>query len=467
MSAEKVEKTGIGNMIADMEEEKRFSRKLFGDTTFSSTLLQDRNAQLDFAQEARLYKARMVRSPEERKLIGIFSQQILLSPHVETITAMPAYIGEDDLQKSLLAYAAQEGELDSHHIVLFLNSGNQIEGKHFEELLRKRQTQVQEVMAKVRGLAITTITHQFPEKVVLGRVRGLMADAIITAAQTANLKDPILVSNDADQLTLAHSYLATIREAYRTNKKLDAAAGPIYRGGYGPEGKNYMGTPELPELYLGALFIESSDAVVEHGEGGTKSDFYTSGPNFSVRLAALCAMGSYDYSLGFKEEVEIGRRAKAMRIQDGDQVFYHSEHFRNLENAYVVTSPRRALPPVLNNKTLIEQWERFDDVVGSDCNLTELSQRYLSKTELLQMRDIIEATEGKEAALDKMHGRIKEIFLRSANYDGISTPERLAAVAKRFGLSITEVCWDAAMIQDILIDWGTSAITDKLYSLGV
>lgn len=450
------------DIVGNLQEEKSFALKLRRESLISPTLIKDRKAPLDFRMEATLYLDRMKRTDTEREIIEHFSNEIEFSRDTRTITTIPAYIKEGNLKQTLATYG--QGHFPNHHIVVFLNAGKEMTETGYKTELEKRKSEIAEVQKAFPQLKISVINHLFESKPTLGSVRGLMADAIVTSAMRVNLTDPVLISNDADQLAIGAEYVESILKYYHANPLLDATGCAIFWGGYGPDGKSYIGPIKIPELFFGDLYLQASDQVVRNGEGGTIPNFYTSGPNSTFRLAALCAMGGYDYALDFKEEVEIGRRAKAMRMAEDDSVFFHPEHFKFIDETYVVTSPRRAIRGILAGKSLVEQWDDFPQMFHATEIPTDLLiGAYPIRDDLLQPGDIIMSMRGDPESTRKLHNRIKTVFLLSCRVDRVKTIQHLQAIAHRLGVNIVNQQFDnESNLTELDIDWTKSDIISRL-----
>jgi len=424
------------DIVGNIENEREYAAALRRENYISPTLLENPSAALDFQTEVKLYFSRINRGENEKAIISLLSEKINFSPDIVTITTIPTYVKETNIANVLKQYLQLSPEdLRRHHIVVFLNAGRNMDKAEYSAELEKRRREIEAVSGR-EGLHVTVVDYHFPDDVILGRVRGLLADAIISKSYEAGLTDPVLVSNDADSLYISNDYLRQIRSSFSGNPGLDASGCLILYGGYGPNGENHLGGRTIPELFIGDLVSQFSDEVVRRGEGDTSANIYTSGPNMAVRLSALCAMGGYDLNLNFKEEVEIGRRAKAMRMRPGDQQFFHPEHFTFLDKPYIVTSVRRAIRAVLNGGVVVSQWDDFDDVIGADIDTEGLLQRYQENKLLIQEGDLRLVRTSNAQAIKKIISRTEEIIIQSLRVDQVSTPQRLMAIARRLEVEI-------------------------------
>ena len=425
------------DILGNLEEEREFAQELRVQDCISPTLLENPRAILKFQTEFELYRDRVLnrREAEDQALIEQFSEKIDITKDTRTITVMPVYVGEDKLTRTLDSYIhINAKDLSQHHIVMFLNAGSDMTDEDYQANTESRRNEIMAFVEKHPDISISLIDHHFSEKVMLGRVRGLMGDAAMSKAYRVGVDDPIFVSNDADQVGIAVRHLEFIKQTYDSNPGLDAAGCTTLWSGYDLNGETIGNEVKLPEVWFGDLFSYASDGVVRNGEAGILSNFYTCGPNSNFRGAALCAMGGYDYALNFKEEVEIGRRAKAMRMTDEDKSFYHPEHFQFIRGSWVATSPRRAIRSIVAGGVLLTQWDDFDAIVGSDMDEKLLSKQYQEKSELIQLTDLIEARNGNQVALSKIRDRLSKVLVLLLQADSVTDQVRFEAILRRLSI---------------------------------
>ncbi len=425
------------DILGNLEEEKKFAQKLRDQNSISPTLIENPRANLSFRTEFELYYDRVFnrRDAEDRALIEQFSQKIDITNKTRTMTVMPVYVREDKLTRALDSYTRISAEdLSQHQIVLFLNAGSDMSSEEYQANSESRRKEIAVFVEKHPNILISVIDHHFSEKVVLGRVRGLMADAAMLKAYRVGADDPIFISNDSDQVGMATRHFEFIKNAYDSNLGLDAAGCTTLWSGYNLNGETIGNEAKLPEVWFGDLFSHASDGVVRNGEAGILSNFYTCGPNSNFRGAALCAMGGYDYTLNFKEEVEIGRRAKAMRMTDDDLGFYHPKHYQFIKDSWVSTSPRRAIRSILAGGVLLTQWDDFDSIVGAGMDEKLLSIKYQENSELIQLVDLLEARNGNEVALKKIEDRLSKVLMLLLQADSVIDQDQFEAILRRLGI---------------------------------
>ena len=229
-------------------------------------------------------------------------------------------------------------------------------------------------------------------------------------------------------LATGDTYIETIYQGFDDPTR-DCVIGPIYWGGYGPHGENLLHRQLMPELYVGDLYLQKVDRMIYEGNFGLR-DLHTSGPNSALRLAAVCAAGGYDYQLSFREEVELGERIKIIRTGSQPTQFLIGDHFFFSPKAWVATSPRRAILAVLNRKVLVEQWDDFDDHIGSDLSIQELQTKYTLDSSLLQDEDL---RGDSSIHIEKLSDRLVYVLLRSANNDHLER-DFFLSVLRNLGL---------------------------------
>ncbi len=418
----------------------------------------------EFETTARSYlKSRLQRRTHwDLKLIEVSAREICFDSRTRTITAIPAYVLEAGLTQAILAYQGNFDRLRSHHFVVFINAGPEITAQHYAGHLAVRLVELRRAFERL-GTSRWTIMHaHFREKAAIGRIRGILSDAIILGALRKRLSDPVLISNDADQLCLPDHYLSSLHRAFRRNPSLDIIGGKVLWGGYGPRGESHLPRKlRLPELYIGSILLGALEKLQTYKENRSIPLVSTFGNNSAMRLRALCAIGGYAFDHALAEDTQLSEKVFHFRR---NRLFSRKgqRYILASRSAYVITDPRRGLRSILDGSTLSGQWSSFTRIKGGSLDSTELSRIYLSKDSLLQLRDVRAATSGSATRMKKLRARLEFMFWETARSGSLNTWEDLSLLARHAGFSLRHTRGSNEVDTGIQMDWDKCPIVRKL-----
>lgn len=372
---------------------------------------------LSFKKEAEKHIANLpvLRSAADCKLISSFEIDCV---GADTFILIPCHVKEQGLYESLMAYV-DSGFGKNFRIVVFLNGGPDLSKKDYANLRKRRKTDIKRAEASWPALQIQVFSNHFKEAATLSRIRGIITDALIRCCYEQKIKDPILVSNDADALSYSKNYLKLIRNAFRKTG-IDFLSGTIFWTGCDEEGKIMYSPPvPLPEVYLNDLLGQSGDEVYrEYGS------VYSSGCNSAFRLATVAAIHGYDYEYAPFFDVEIGNQLKQFRLRDEaanpEHVFSKNGNQESsdekeasaafLADCVLSTNPRRAILAFLNGVPYGEQFDSVATILGADLSLETYTTAYINNKTYIQQEDLL-AYPMSTAAQEKLHERITINYL--------------------------------------------------------
>lgn len=429
---EKVQSEGVNlNQMLAAKFQQTVRRHRETGSYHASWFLQEGDV-LDFINEASAYKTRVIaKRPEHlRPLISQLAEQISFSSDTRQIRVIPAHVAEK-LDGLAIAQIQDIGNQHACHTVIFLNGAREHVS---EEAAQTVRAELQKYLVK-RGLRVTVLLHLFTGKPTIGTVRGVITDAAILAALHRNLDDPIIISNDVDQIKCSPYYNDIIASQFERHT-LDVLTGPIYYG-YSPAGQEYSETGLrlcAPELLLGNRVFLGWNALLLNGFFGTGRLFTTEGPNSIFRASAICAAGGYDYSLSVGEDTAMGTAVFALR-QSAQHAYVSPANAEYSYRSWLATNPRRSLKAIAADKCIRNSWEHvsFKEQGGYTLDLRSLSEVYKSQLNLLQMNDL-DISCGSPVR-GKFKERLKKIFLTSLQNTFLSEAD-LPLYASYFGIQV-------------------------------
>jgi hypothetical protein len=425
-------------------------------------LSKPRSCILNFAPECTLYKNRItrIRVARDFQLINHFSQNISFARDIKTIAAIPAHVFEGGVGKVLESYAFEKNDLNSHHFVFFLNGDRSIGPNAFQKLVRSRSEEIWKVSKNLNVKNISVISGLF-EKIKIGRIRGLMSDAIAMSALNVGLKDPLLISHDADQFFISKGSLLRIKRHFSRNKSLDVLGGRIYNSGYGPLGENFLPSKKLfPELILMDMAMTANKLISMKLLNPDLLLFRPSGAFSVFRLSSYCACNGYNYQLGHNEDEDIHLRLMHLR---GHFLFNkrHQPFAIWDQNISVSVNPRRILQSILGKEIV-----PFTRTLGSNLDLKSLFRRYLKSEFLLQQSDLIKASRGQTEALNKTKESILRILLYEIRCHKLPNAQYIG-IGKIFGVKIEKIHYSNGAPENLEVNWNRSPLLKKLLRWGL
>jgi hypothetical protein len=404
-------------------------------------------APLAFQREAEEFFERWksFRSVRYRRLVCTLASRLDLDPRTELIVAMPVHVLERGLEQALRSYPARGTRVQ---IVTFLNEGRGGSRVDYARALGAHRVTISRVRRERNRLRISTLENQF-ERAGMGEIRGVLWDAIALKAYRLGMRDPIVVSADADQTGTASRFLGILSGAFRADRLLDAVMGEVYYSSHRARPRPEL---ECPEIFLGAELARSRHAVVARGGG----DRFLSlcGNSFAMRLSSYLAIGGFREDLFKGEDAELGWRLQHVAAQR--KVVY-------LPSAFVAVSPRRGLDWILQGRRFSMQWTGFERTSGASLDETRLKRLYEKGVGLLRARDLLRASRGDRGALARVKARVAEHFAQSAQVDSLcSTPGGARSIARAYGLNLSEVRYKNGRVERVKINWRKSTILAKL-----
>jgi hypothetical protein len=416
---------------------------------------------LNFKTEARKYLRRILsqRGKSDLRTISYFSKQIspLLTSQTIGFIGIPAHYEERDLIRTLKCYETYGNLVHKKFVVVLLVNGfgSQKKRKEYE---RKKALILSDVSQSIsRKLKIIILGHFGKKRKPIGGIRGLMLDAMILSSMKANLKDPILVSHDADMVALQKGYFHRIQKIFQKNPLLDLASGPTYTG-YSPK----LDQPsdfrwKLPELYISVKVHEAFNIINEKNDDQLIRRFAVIGSNMSLRLSALCACGGWGYQYKFAEDHALRIDCLGMRFHEKKGTGYPNKYFIFDKRLSAIVDPRRLLKSILQDKN-----PEFLDHYGSHLDTNNLAKLYLRSKKFIQCSDM-------RSVARKTRSRIRSylterLVFNLNNIDALDDKRIAHAFATHFGLYLKKYDFNSELggAVELEIDWKKSRIESDL-----
>ena len=447
---------------------------------------------LSFNTEAKKHIANLgkLRSAADCELIDSYD---IDCKGADTFVIIPCHVKEQGLYESLLAYK-DAGISKYCSLIIYLNAGARTSKKDYSSLLKKRLKEIERAKAELPSLKMQVFSHHFTDNAIISRIRGIITDALIKCCFEQKIKDPILVSNDADALHYSKGYFKHIRDAIRKSE-IDFLSGTIFWTGCDHAGRvRYKPAVPLPELYLNDLYGQSGDEVYRDYGG-----VYTTGCNSAFRLSAVAAIGGYDYEFAPFFDVEIGTKLKEFRQDEIDAKRFGNNGSEKAQDKMVnaaymdecalSTNPRRAMLAFLNAVPYGEQFQNVGTVLGADLDISEYIDSYRSNENYIQAEDLL-AYHKSAKAKEKVHTRIRASYLHflqgeptrnkvmftkmlcpraglviskvdtfdpdsesNEELDDPPTPEQLARIKNRLLISNIDFDWEQSTLISKLVNW--------------
>ncbi|MBU1759156.1 hypothetical protein KKG31_08835 [Patescibacteria group bacterium] len=425
-----------GNLERSRTEFSARRQALMDEGILSETVRSNPKANLEFGREQKsFFESMKTKDPFRLSKVEKFSSKIDLQKDTKAVVAMPCYVKEPNLAKTLEHYAKQTNK--KFEIAICLNAGAKVPPAEFNAEVASRKAEIEAVMKKHPHLRIHTFEMHFAEpRPSLGNVRAYLAESIGRSAERAGLKDPIIISNDADILGLNEGYVEGYINKFEKNPNLDYSLGQIEWDASHAELNNM--SKQCPELLIGQRIMQVTDSVMRwKTTEKSAQNIGSSGANTAYRLKSYFASGGYETNAHLAEDVGLGRRLKYMRYVDGSDVLIDKENQGYSATSKLQTSPRRALDAILNNKTVAEQWHQFTGKVGAGLDDAAAVRKYNSRAEFIQSKDIEAASKGDKAAIEKIQKRTEFMLSRLFIEYGIRDVTRMSQVLKRLGITTT------------------------------
>lgn len=273
---------------------------------------------------------------------------------------------------------------------------------------------------------IFILSHLFESTPTIGRIRGVMTDGVISSQIGATGYSPTILFNDADTLDVAPDYFEQMSRLGAENVRF--ASGPVWYGFPGPAHMDRQGY-KFPELFLFNVTQAAILRLARQGKINFEKRIWPEGANFLVNAAFYCAVGGFDYERSSGEDDALGRalhrfnpNALSASEISPDTIFRMDPVFHDsfLDDAWIVTDPRRVLAAISNGKLGVEAWTEipFSQNFGANISLLEAQRQYEGDPKLLQCSALGDLrVEGRGAEFERIAERIISIVLSTGRYD--------------------------------------------------
>jgi len=424
-------KTSITSCFVEMRAQ------LLADDVLSETVRDNPTAKLEFEREFDLFFNKLKEADPDRFMaVNEISGNVVFNPNTRTVVAMPSFVREKDLQRTLGNYARQTHQ--EFEIVICLNAGKTVSPDEFKDELEKRKIEIDEIREQYPHLKIHTIEKHYPnEKLNLGNIRALLSEVICVSAKRAHIQEPCIITNDSDSLALNDEYIDAYLKTFERNQDLDYSNGFIE---WDAKHKNDGAiAKEVPELLIGQRIQQIIDAIYRWSDSPyVIRDLVCLTINTAYKCSAYMACGGYDYKTHYGEDATFGDRLKLMRYQPDSGTALMNRRYQDLSpNSKIQTSPRRALDSILNGGTIIDQWKKFDEKLGADLSDDNTIRFYKENSVYIQKEDIQATSDGDEVAYAKIKGRVEFILKKSLVAIGMHDALSIAPILTKLGIKTT------------------------------
>lgn len=229
-----------------------------------------------------------------------------MASSTEIVVAMPVagHQEQDNIYRSLMAYLNQSLDPSRFELVLYVNHP-ETDAKGNPTSAQATLDEIARFQADHPELPVRVMYEQLPRsEAKIGTIRKILNDAIIKRSldRTATPgRDIILVSNDADVISMSDTYLENFVDKFNKDPDIDAMLGQLDW-----DNEAYL---RYPQIHVATrLFLY--DEIMKRRAGNWIG---SSGGNFSLLLKNFAAVGGYSTGLDIAEDVELGRALKAAR----------------------------------------------------------------------------------------------------------------------------------------------------------
>ncbi|MGH8424281.1 MAG: hypothetical protein ACRER3_18310, partial [Pseudomonas fluorescens] len=362
---------------------------------------------LRFRREAAFFFARHLHRLDLSDLDFVLALAKEIPPSVNgCYIIVPMHVSESTLDRYLQLLVPQL-LVSSATVVVFANATmNQVSVDDFGQQIKRARECVSESSAVPRTVLAARL---FDSPVTMGRLRGLLADAVLVNAYLNRVSHPIIISNDIDALAVADNYIETFARRFNSDRTLKLAAGMVdygYRGAVSAEVLN--GTP-VPELYVFNELNKAINRCARNGLINYERRVWIEGANAAFSGAAYCASGGFDFEMKSGEDDSLGRALNRLNPNAfiaetlAEATLYVPDPILrcSLEaDCWVLTDPRRILMAIASGLPGIEAWadRPFMETVGATMSAADLALQCANHPALITPTKLVAAAKGSADA---------------------------------------------------------------------
>lgn len=297
----------------------------------SPRLRENPDADLSQAEEVNWYLGQQHTGHIDRIQRNLDSIPEPMGDDVEVVVTIPVagHQESDNIYHTLEAYKNQTLDRDKYEIMLYVN--HPITDKEGGRLNADATlAEIERFRSDNPDMPIRVMYEALPrEDANIGYIRKVLVDSVLERnRQSSNAQELVIVSNDADAISIHEKYLEKMR-----NKTLadgvDATVGQIDW-----DNRAYV---NYPEVHIGTRFFLMVDASLRIRDGRTGSNL---GANAAFRASTYAAVGGYRQGVEIAEDVDLGLDMRAAREGiEGREVIAHG----GVNGSRITTSARRAV----------------------------------------------------------------------------------------------------------------------------
>lgn len=329
----------------NVTNEQRAVQRLEYTERLSPNLRNNPEAILSQNQEIERYLASL--STKEKNHILHLKKQYNepISDSLEALIVIPSYREEINVYQTLNEYAKQKTKdnhsLDSntYEIIVYDNHPSYMSPDNTRgEVERFKQAHPEMHIIYLHEAYKVPIG----DRPALGKVRKDATDFALDRIKDITNKDTIIISNDADALSIPSTYISDILQSFKDDQNLDAITGL-----YDFPQELYQKTPVLFASQRAWQFLDNIIRIKENG--GSPQ---TTGANTSMRASIIAAVSSYNELTKSKSDFELGWMIRSARNNNPKRIKFSY-------NLKIITDPRRAIYKFLQDVGIADRYKDF------------------------------------------------------------------------------------------------------------
>ena len=308
----------------------------------SPELSNNPNATLNQQQEVKRYLSTLSETDNDNLQELLAQHDTPISAETRAIICIPSFKEAANIYTTLEQYLHQ---VDGHgqpidpkkfEIVIFDNHPKSIQPDQTHE-------QVQKFTSEHPELSVIYLHKAYETRQTIGRIRRDLSNFVLKRLENrdASAPDVLLLSNDADVLSIKANYISTAIQEFDTNPRLDAITG---KTDFPKEAYT-----KFPSLFASERAWQFLDSIVHHKQ---KSVPQLKGANSAFRASTFAATGGYNELSHLGEDLEIGWMIASARQ-------YKSDRIKLVNRFGVVTDPRRAIYKRLKGSSFMDRYGDF------------------------------------------------------------------------------------------------------------
>jgi glycosyltransferase involved in cell wall biosynthesis len=310
----------------------------------SDTLLNNPEAVLDEATEIAKYFDRQDPNHVEQ-IKQMANLEDPMKPTTRMVVTIPAYNEGSRIKRTLEQYLNQDIDPNLYEIVILDNHPENVA----DDITASEVEAFKQEHPEISVILAQKVWSE-NEPATVGNARKYAFDIAQARiiSRSSSVEDTILVSNDADIVSISPNYLANILMNFNNNKKVDALV----------TGRSLI--PEAfakPNLAAAVLLWDQLDRTIANDEVGPPENRIPepaslAGCSTAVRAAIYAAVGGFNAEATLAEDTELGWMISDARDWNADRIV-------QFDQVSLSTDPRRFLDAIVNRVPISEMFTNF------------------------------------------------------------------------------------------------------------